>query len=166
MANHNGNEKTIIGVFRQEQEAERAVKSLRDHGFTDKEVSLIGPDSRRGGQGGNGHGHGNGPHLASGATWGAGIGGGLGLLAGAGAIAIPGIGPLLAIGPLAAALTGAAAGGLTGSLTDWGIPEHEAKRVEEDVKRGEFLAVVRTSHDADRAEQTMRDNGAHDIDKR
>jgi hypothetical protein len=165
MANNNGSEKTIIGVFRQEQEAERAVRDLRDHGFTDKEVSLIGPDSRKNGGNGNNN-HNNGPHLGSGATWGAGIGGGLGLLAGAGAIAIPGIGPLLAIGPLAAALTGAAAGGLTGSLTDWGIPEQEAKKVQEDVKRGEFLAVVRTNHDGDKAERTLRDCGAHDVDMR
>ncbi len=165
MSNNNGSEKTIIGVFRQEQEAERAVRNLRDHGFTDREVSLIGPDNRKNGGHGDGN-HNHGPHLASGATWGAGIGGGLGLLAGAGAIAIPGIGPLLAIGPLAAALTGAAAGGLTGSLTDWGIPEQEAKRVQEDVKRGEFLAVVRTTHDADKAERTLRDAGAHDVDLR
>jgi uncharacterized membrane protein len=165
LANSNG-QKTIIGVFRQEHEAEKAVRQLRDEGFSDKEVSLIGPDSRKNGQGGNAnHGH-DGPHLSSGATWGAGIGGGLGLLAGAGALAIPGFGPLLAMGPLAAALTGAAAGGITGSLTDWGIPEQEAKRVEEDVKRGEFLAVVRTDHDAQKAERTLRDCGAHDVDMR
>jgi len=169
MANQgNQNEKTILGVFRQEQEAERAVRALRDHGFTDKEVSLIGPDSRKGGQNGNNaqNNAGGGSHLASGTTWGAGIGGGLGLLAGAGALAIPGFGPLLAIGPLAAALTGAATGGIAGGLMDWGIPEQEAKRAEQDVKRGEYVAVVRTDHNAQKAEQTLRDNGAHDIDIR
>jgi hypothetical protein len=163
LPNNNG-QKTIIGVFRQEQEAEKAVRQLRDHGFSEKEVSLIGPDTRKQNRGA--HDGAEGPHLASGATWGAGIGGGIGLLAGAGALAIPGFGPLLAMGPLAAALTGAATGGIAGSLADWGIPEQEAKRVEEDVRRGEFLAVVRTDHNAQEAERVLRDCGAHDIDMR
>lgn len=166
MANNgDGKERTVVGVFDDEHGAERAIEALHDHGFSEEEVSLIGPDKR-----GQGDRHGDRPHgghdLTSGTTWGAGIGGGMGLLAGAGALAIPGFGPLLAMGPLAAALTGAATGGIAGGLTDWGIPPAESKHLEEDVKRGEFVTVVRTDHDAEKAQSTMRECGAHDVDLR
>jgi uncharacterized membrane protein len=153
-------ERTVVGVFRSEREAEQAIKELHDQGFTEQEISLIGPDQRRSGRTFGDQ------SLSEGTTWGAGIGGAAGLLAGAGALAIPGFGPLLAMGPLAAALTGAATGGIAGGLVDWGIPEAEGRRLEEEVKRGEFLAVVRTKHDADKAERILRNHGAHDVDKR
>jgi hypothetical protein len=67
-------------------------------------------------------------------------GGVIGLLAGIGALAIPDIGPFIAAGPIMAALSGAAVGaatgGVVGGLIGLGIPEIEAKRYDEKLKKG------------------------------
>jgi uncharacterized membrane protein len=155
------NTKTVIGVFSSEGNAEKAVHTLRQSGFSDNEISVVGPDR------GKGQHHGGASltnqHLGDGATWGAGIGGAAGLLASAGALAIPGFGPILAMGPLAATLTGVAGGGLAGGLVDFGIPEQQSREYERKVKEGKFLAVLKTSGDADRAAQCLRDEGASDV---
>src|SRR5215203_2155640 len=78
--------------------------------------------------------------VPEGAGFGAAIGGAAGLLAGLGAIAIPGLGPVVAVGALAAtavgAVAGAATGGLVGALVKAGVPEEEAHRYCEAVRRG------------------------------
>lgn len=147
--------KTVIGVFDTEQQADAAVRELRKEGFPDNEISVIGKDSGQ-------HGAHGGAHVGDGATWGAGIGGGAGLLATAGVLAIPGFGPILALGPLAATLTAAAGGGIAGALVDYGIPEQQGKHYEKDVKEGKFLAVLKTTHDADQAARTLKSKGAND----
>ena len=150
--------KTVIGVFGSEHQAEGAVSELRHEGFPDNEISVIGKDSgKHGGQGGQG-----GEHVGDGATWGAGIGGAAGLLATAGVLAIPGFGPILALGPLAATLTAAAGGGIAGALVDYGIPEQQGKHYEKDVKEGKFLVVLKTAHDAQKAQRCLKDQGASD----
>ena len=67
---------------------------------------------------------------ATGAGIGGTIGGVAGLLAGLGLLAIPGLGPVVAAGWLvstaALAVTGGAAGGLIGSLTQHGVEEDDA----------------------------------------
>lgn len=153
--------KTVIGVFSSEHQAERAVQELRHSGFSDNEISVVGPDSRKehSGDQANGHGHG----VGDGAAWGAGIGGTAGLLATAGALAIPGFGPILALGPLAATITAAAGGGIAGALVDYGIPEQQSKQYEKQVKEGHFLAVLKTNQDADKARSILRREGASDI---
>jgi uncharacterized membrane protein len=153
--------KTVIGVFDSEQKAERAVSELRRSGFSDNEISVVGPDRRRGGP--QGHEATMGGDVSQGAAWGAGIGGTAGLLATAGALAIPGFGPVLAMGPLAATLTAAAGGGLAGALVDFGIPEAESKHYEEEVRQGKFLAVCKTDRDAQKAAQCLRNQGAFDV---
>ena len=74
------------------------------------------------------------------------VGGALGWLVGIGTLAIPGVGPLLAAGPIVAALAGAgvgsAVGGIAGGLIGMGLPEIEAKRYEEEIKRGRILLSV------------------------
>lgn len=152
--------KTVIGVFDSEQKAERAVSELRRSGFSDNEISVVGPDSHHKGHDNQGM---TGQHLGDGATWGAGIGGTAGLLATAGALAIPGFGPILALGPLAATLTAAAGGGLAGALVDFGIPEKQSKQYEKDVREGRFLTVLKTAKDAQRAQECLRNEGATDI---
>ena len=82
-----------------------------------------------------------------GATTGAATGGAtdsvVGLLAGIGALAIPGVGPFIAAGPIMAALSGAAVGaatgGVVGGLIGLGIPEIEAKRYDEKLKKSNYL---------------------------
>lgn len=125
-------QRTVIGLFSTESEAERAVRALRDSGFTEQEISVISKDTGQGKTGSSGRGGGTGrdtqtsmreDNISDGVTSGAAWGGLAGLALGAGAIAISGLGPIVAAGPIAAALTGAATGGLAGGLLDWGIPE-------------------------------------------
>lgn len=159
--------KTVIGVFRTEGQAEKAVEALRQRGYSDREISIVAKDTGRAGKAAEGarsaEGAGTMHNVGQGTSWGAGIGGAAGLLASAGAIAIPGIGPLLALGPLAATLGGAAAGGLAGGLVDYGIPEAEGRQYEERVKRGDILAVVSGAKDVDLASRILRENGAEDV---
>jgi len=62
------------------------------------------------------------------------------------AVAIPGIGPLIAAGPLAAMLTASLGGGvigaLVGALTAGGIPEDRARHYHERVEQGDTLVTV------------------------
>ena len=96
-------------------------------------------------------------------------GGVIGLLAGIGALAIPGVGPFIAAGPIMAALSGAAVGaatgGVVGGLIGLGIPEIEAKRYDEKLKKGNYLVAVHTdeSEDVDRAKHIFKTAGAEDI---
>lgn len=181
-------QQTVIGVFSSQQDAEKAVQALRDEGFS-REISIVtregqggGGDrtsmrgggavnasSHEGGAGGPGiAGDTRGGHddtvsdgIATGAAWG-GLGG---LALGAGALVVPGIGPLLAAGPIAAALTGAAAGGLAGGLIDWGIPEERSREYEEKVKQGNTLAIVSTSDSkTSKASNILREHGARDVE--
>jgi uncharacterized membrane protein len=91
------------------------------------------------------------------------------LLAGIGALAIPGVGPFIAAGPVMAALSGAAigaaTGGVVGGLIGLGIPEIEAKRYEEKLKKGNYLIAVHTdeSEDVDRAKQIFKGARAEDV---
>lgn len=162
---------TVIGTFGSRDQAEKAVRSLRDKGFTQDEISIIGKDSGQqgrtdteageadpGGAGGLGN-------ATSGTAWGGALGGLAGLLAGAGALAIPGIGPVVAAGPLAATLSGAVTGGVAGGLLDLGIPAERGQFYEEELKRGRYLGVIDTESDmAEEAARIMRENGASDVE--
>src|SRR5437762_1180650 len=63
------------------------------------------------------------------------------------------------------ATTGAATGGVVGGLIGLGIPEIEAKRYEEKLKKGNYLIAVHAdeSEDVDRAEDIFNAAGAEDI---
>jgi hypothetical protein len=82
----------------------------------------------------------------AGAVGGGVVGGVVGLLAGVGALVIPGIGPIIAGGALASTLAGAgigaAAGGLLGALVGMGIPEEDARHLEQGFQRGGILLTV------------------------
>ncbi len=79
-----------------------------------------------------------------------------GFLAEIGALTIPGAGLFIAAGPIMAALSGAAVGatlgGISGALIGFGMPEHEAKALETQVKQGHILITVHT-HDHDEAQR-------------
>ena len=160
-------QKTVVGVFKSESDAERAVGSLRENGFRDQEISIVAKDEgkrRQGNQGGQNRGmqdDGISDGLASGAAW----GGLAGLALGAGALAIPGLGPIVAAGPIAAALTGAATGGLAGGLIDWGIPEESGRQLQEEVRRGNILAILQCGEEkVDKAANILRENGAKNVE--
>jgi len=162
---------SVVGLFPSRDQAEKAIKALKDKGITEKEISIVAKqDTVKDGQAAGKQDveagdMGTGQDLTSGATWGGTLGGLAGLLASAGALAIPGIGPLVAAGPIAATLGGAAAGGLAGSLVDWGVGGEAGKKYEEGVKRGEILAAVKADKaKVDEAAQVMRQFGARDVE--
>src|SRR6266404_2377658 len=161
--------KQVFCIAKSESQAERIVERLQSSGFPNSEISILLPDR----EGKHDIGHVKATKAPEGATTGAatgGVTGGvIGLLAGIGALAIPGVGPFIAAGPIMAALGGAAIGGATGGivggLIGLGIPEIEAKRYEEKLKKGNYLIAVHTdeSEDVDRAKRVFKTAGAEDI---
>lgn len=141
---------TITRLFDSYDRATLTMAALRDHGFTDEQLSII---VRADG----------GPPISeeptsaagNGAEIGAGVGGvvgaGAGLLTGFGVMAIPGVGPVVAFGWLATtlagavagAVAGAAGGGVIGSLMESGVEEGDAHVYAESIRRGGSLVTVR-----------------------
>src|SRR5512132_4523322 len=83
-----------------------------------------------------------------GAAIGAAAGGTAGLLTGLGLMAIPGVGPVVAAGWLVATLTGAAAGGATGSIIgalsqQAGLSKEESAVYAEGLRRGGAIVSAR-----------------------
>ena len=152
--------KSVFGIATTHGQAERIVEQLQAQGFATSEISVLMP-------------HVKATKAPEGATTGAatgGVTGGvIGLLAGIGALAIPGVGPFIAAGPIMAALSGAAVGattgGVVGGLVGLGIPEIEAKRYDEKLRKGNYLIAVHTdeSEDVDRAKHIFKTAGAEDI---
>jgi uncharacterized membrane protein len=97
------------------------------------------------------------------------LGGVAGWLLGIGALAIPGVGPFVAAGPIMAALSGAAigatAGGITGALVGYGIPEYEAKLYAGKLDTGHILIGVHAvdCQEAEAAKKAFAGVGAEDI---
>jgi hypothetical protein len=81
--------------------------------------------------------------------------------------AIPGVGPILAGGGLAAILAGAAggavAGGIVGALTGLGVPAREAKRYEEELRKGRTLVTISAGERYIEAQNILRDADAATI---
>ncbi len=160
--------KTVVGVFKSKDQADRAVEDLKSAGVSKDDISIVTKDDAKGRQGGGGGGAQMGvagQDVSEGVAWGGGLGGLAGILAGAGALAIPGVGPILAAGPLAAVLTGAVTGGLAGGLVDYGIPEQRGKEYEKRVKEGNVLTVVECSDDkVSEVEDILRRSGGEDVE--
>jgi hypothetical protein len=161
---------TIVGVFADRRDAERAVDELERLGFRDDQIGFLTRDGdRREGD----HDHdsgddaGTGERAAKGAALGIGVGGLIGALM---AMAIPGIGPAVAGGILATALTGAAVGGVTGSiaaaLIRLDVPEEEARYYDSEFQAGRTLVTVRAETGNTEAQEVLRRYGATDIERR
>ncbi len=165
---------TVVGLFRDRDDAEKAIRALHDAGFSEREIGIAMRDaaeqndiSERTGATGEG--------AKKGAVSGGVVGGLAGLL---GALLIPGLGPIVVAGWLGSTLVGAgigaAAGGLIGGLIDLGVSEDEAHHFEKGVQSGGILVTVNAGgraheayeilheHDADLgpAADAMRDNAA------
>lgn len=166
-------DKTIVALYDNRDDAQKAIKDLVDHGINRNEISLVTSHSQENLGAMHAEETPNSPKVQRGepvpgedqpsvvdseARTGAGIGailGGVGgLLVGLGALAIPGIGPVLAAGPLAAALggvagagtgaiAGGAAGGIVGALSESGVPKETAGYYEEGIRRGGTLVTMR-----------------------
>jgi hypothetical protein len=160
---------TVVGVFDERAQAERAIGELKRAGFTGDEVGYAIRNVAAG-AGAAAAGTAEAPAVdetAGGATTGA-ITGGLlgGLLGAAVALLIPGVGPIVAGGILASALggaaLGAAAGGLLGALVGMGVPEEEARFYQGEFEAGRAVVTVRAGERFDEAQAILRRHGAYD----
>lgn len=140
--------RAVIGVFTDSAKAQRAVRELRDAGFTDDQIGVVGRDSQGTTTGKDGDADDADSYAAEGAATGVAAGAGLGALWGLGILAgvMPIIGPAIAGGALAAVLTSAAAGaaaaGLAGALVGMGIPKEDAEYYESEFKAGRTIVTV------------------------
>ncbi|WP_051404931.1 general stress protein [Bacillus cihuensis] len=137
----------VIGVYETEEQAVQAIKTLKEKGYSDNEISIVAKHIDKI----KDHGEEIVPKASRGMIAGATTGGAIGLTGlfiGLSALAIPGFGPILAIGPifttLAGAVAGAAsgAGGLLPALNAHGISEKEAKMYQNDLEIGRVLVMV------------------------
>jgi len=160
--------RTITGLFDTHDQADRAVRSLKDSGIASDDISVVANNT-------------DGAHVAhgddvaddagTGAGIGAAVGGAGGLLTGLGMLAIPGIGPVVAggwllatvVGAATGAVVGGATGGLIGALTEAGVDEHDAHVYAEGVRRGGILVTARVDESrADAAQAILQsDNGVN-----
>lgn len=147
-------------VFNDRDQAEKAIHELRDSGVPESAISVIQlhddseHDDNVNRTTTDDH---DGDNKATGTTKGLIAGGSLGAIAGLGALLIPGIGPFIAAGGLAEALgvagsaavtsgaVGAAAGGLTGALVDYGVDRDQAEHYEKRIREGGVFVAVDTS---------------------
>jgi uncharacterized protein (TIGR02271 family) len=151
---------TVVGLFRESTAAERAIRDLKDAGFTDNQIGVLMQDRAQERKLAEDTGTKAGKSAAKGAATGGVVGG----LVGLAAAALPGIGPIVAGGVLAEVLAGAgigaAAGGLLGALGGMGIPEEEARYYEQGVREGGILVTVDARAKAAEARQILLDAGA------
>ncbi|VEP18951.1 conserved hypothetical protein [Hyella patelloides LEGE 07179] len=167
--------KRAAGLYYSRDEAEAAVRELKEAGYDMDQVSVIAKDADKvaGHETTEEFGNKADEGAATGALTGGALGGITGLLVGLGVLAIPGIGPILLAGAEATAIAttlagtgiGAAAGGLVGALIGLGIPEEKAKIYSDRVAGGSFLVMVTGSAaEIARAESIMRRNGVEEFD--
>lgn len=162
--------KAVLGIFKTRSEVDSAVEALKADGFSTTDISVLMPEQSYGaGQVGLNKASKAPEGAATGATAGAALGATAGILAGVGALVIPGFGPIIAVGPIMAALAGAGAGGIIGgiggALIGLGIPEIEAKRYEDIMKKGGILVSVHADNSAevDKAQACLERAGAEDV---
>src|SRR5262249_37651106 len=159
---------TVVGVFDDRLQADRAIDELRRAGFRDDQIGVAmrcdAEDAATGGATAT-----EGTHAGTGAVTGVVAGLGLGALAGLGVLSgvIPVIGPAIAGGTLGVILSnaavGAGVGGLVGALAGAGVPEDEAQYYQGEFEAGRTIMTVRADGRADEAMAVMRQYGAYDM---
>jgi uncharacterized protein (TIGR02271 family) len=162
---------TVVGVFEDRHQADKAVNDLLKAGFRQDQIGVAmrhaesesrmtaTPDA-------------DGSHAGSGAVTGVLTGLGLGALAGLGVLAgvVPVVGPAIAAGTLGVILSNAAVGagvvGLAGALIGAGVPEHEAKYYHAEFEAGRTIVTVTADGRADEATAVLKRHGAYDMSSR
>jgi hypothetical protein len=170
MAQHS----TIVGVFDDRLQADRAVDELRRAGFRDDQIGVAlrhdAGDVAAGDttDAADADDTGAGPGAVTGVLTGLGLGAlaGLGVLSGV----IPVIGPAIAGGTLGIILSnaavGAGVGGLVGALIGAGIPEEHAHYYQGEFEAGRTIVTVRADGRADEAMAILRRYGGYDMNSR
>jgi predicted lipid-binding transport protein (Tim44 family) len=145
---------TVVGVFSQRGQAERAVAALRSAGFRPEDIGVVTRDADAPAAETQSSAIGT---VASGVT--GTVAGGLlaGLLGSVVAVAVPGVGPLLLAGLLAAIVTSSA---IAGALIGMGLSEEEARHYEQQVKAGRTLVVVKAGARYGEAWGVLQGHGA------
>jgi len=160
---------TVVGVFEDRMDADRALAELRKAGFRDDQIGVVMRHAEGTLQT---EADADDTHAGSGAVTGALAGLGLGALAGFGVLSgvIPVIGPAIAAGTLGVILSNAAAGagiaGLVGALIGAGIPEEEAHYYQQEFEAGRAIVTVNAESRADEATAILRRCGAYDMSTR
>src|SRR4051812_49636081 len=154
---------TVVGLFHDQPDAERAIERLKQAGFSEKQIGVALRDRDRQNELIEGTGTQAAEGAATGALGGGVLGGVIGLLAGVGALAIPGVGPIIAGGTLASTLAGAgiggAAGGLIGALAGMGVPEEDARHFDQGFQAGGTLVTVDAGGRAGEARECLYESG-------
>lgn len=176
-------ESTVLGSFTTVDAADNALSSLEAKGYDSKKIGLIVLEETITHLSKEAQVQSKAEQVvdsaATGAATGGVVGGLAGLVIGLSAITVPGLGALFIGGPLVAALgltgaaattvsvaaTGAAAGGLLGAISVFGLPEEIADRYEERLRKGGALLAVLVEDDEDAAdvEDILLVNGAEDV---
>src|SRR4029079_5036241 len=144
---------TIIGVFDNPTDARRAMEALRASPLPLDDVSIISRTAAGDAATRDSEDVSAGEGAAVGAVWGG--------LVGLAALLIPGVGPFIAGGALFAALTGAVTGAVVVGISpaliaSSGIPEHEARGYEEEIRNGKTLIAVKANdEDADEVRRVL-----------
>jgi hypothetical protein len=155
---------TMVGVFHNRADAERAVAALRSAGYRDDQIGMVGRNAEGKVTKTNAAGE---TMAGEGAAVGTAVGAAAGAAVGAGIVAgvIPVIGPVLALGTLGTILVNAAGGaaiaGIAGALVGWGIPEEDAKYYEQEVTAGRYVVTVECGY-GDDARDILRNHGGYD----
>jgi len=159
---------TVVALYDDFAQAQRAVEALVDAGFDRNDISLVASDKT-----GDYSRYVDRPVTDDvSAGEGAGFGAVVGTLVGLGVALIPGVGPVLAAGPVAAALmagigaaTGAVTGGIVAALVNFGVPEEDAELYAEGLRRGGALVSVHITQSAwlTRAEDVLKRFSPTDI---
>lgn len=156
---------TVVGVFENSHDAQRAVDELHRAGFTDKQIGVVSHNRERTSSDTADEHHDT--YAEEGALTGALAGAGVGTAWAIGIAAglLPAIGPVIAGGTLAAILASAAgaaaAGGIAGALVGMGIPEEEAEYYEQEFKSGRTVVSVRAADRYEEAAMILRRYNGH-----
>lgn len=166
------NHSTVVGVFNDREQAQRAVNELRRLGFSEDQIGVAHRDSSEGGSVASNATDDDETYASEGAAAGLATGAGVGALWGLGIIAgvLPAIGPAIAGGTLAAILSSAAAGaaaaGLGGALVGLGLSKEEADYYNTEFEAGRTVVTVSAASRVDEAESVLRQFGGYDVSHR
>lgn len=157
-----------IGVYKNHEEAIQAIKTLKDKGYDESHISIIGKgdivEDQLHVQDGEGV-------MKTSATVGGLLGGVLGLFTGLGLLAVPGMGVLFMGGAAAGAIggfsLGLAGGGAVGALSALGIGPNELEQYKGHLEAGRYLILLHHEdsnrvHDA--KDLLHADTEAHEVD--
>jgi hypothetical protein len=160
---------TLVMVFDDRMEAERAVRDLEAAKFEDDQIgfAIRGSDATRGGMITDAVGTKDGRGAVVGAATGAVVGG---ILGAAATILLPGIGPVVAVGLLGAisggAIAGTAVGGIIGAMTGLGVSQEEADYYEKCFREGKAIVAVHPDGRLTEAEHILRHHGGYNMQLR